>query len=178
MYLTVYQRFILDFLHEIPYIRERNMLWLMRLKCASTEKQLENHLRQLAYLGKIIRHVDSGGFAALPGQNRNDSLIMTADVMIQVCGNSLPEMIRGNSPCLLSFYLRDERGYMDFKIVPVPLGAEERVMEQLRVQYHGFKCTWLFLPESHEQIEKLHMENPACFVFKNKVGGYDFLRKQ
>lgn len=178
MILTVYQQYILDCLRELPYMRERHLCWLLRLKFGAGEKKLEHSLHQLGYMKKIVRHVDRGGFAALPKQKYNDQLLKAADVMAEICGESLPEFLRGKPPCLLSFYLRDDRGYLDFKVVPVPLGAEQLVLEQLHRHYANFKCTWLFLPESYEQIEKLQTENPACFVFKNEVGGYDFLRKQ
>ncbi|GKH48118.1 hypothetical protein DWV16_10975 [Anaerotruncus sp. AF02-27] len=178
MIITDCQQYILDCLREIPYIRDRHLLWLLRLKYGLSIKQGERSLRQLAYLDKIDRHVDSGGFSSLPGQRRDPALLAAADVMAEVCGENLPEFLRGERPCTLSFYLRDTRGYLDFKVVPVPLGEEQHVVEQLYRRYQGFKCTWLFLPESREQIESLRTENPACFVFKNESGGYDFLRRQ
>lgn len=179
MLLTACQRYILDCLREVPYIRREHLQWLLRLGLGMRSKQLDIGLAQLAYLKKITLYADDHDkLVALPQQQRDGKLLEAVDVMAAVCGDSLPEFFCGELPCVLSFYLKDERGYLDFKVIPVPMGAEQRIMEQLRRQYPKFKCTWLFLPESHEQIEKLHTENPACFVFRNEAGGYDFLRKQ
>lgn len=176
--MTVQQQYILECLREIPYIRDRHLLWLLRLKYSLTPKQVETSLRQLAYLDKVVRHVDSGGFTCLPERKRDSMLLAATDVMTEVCGDCLPEFLRGEPPCILSFYLRDDRGYLDFKVVSVPLGEEQHIVEKLRRRYSGFKCTWLFLMDSHEQIEKVCTENPAYYVFRNEAGGHDFMRRQ
>ena len=177
MLTTVYQSYIIDCLKEIPYIRKRHLAWLLKLKFGSSERQLERDLRQLTHMGRITQVVDDGGFASLPQQRRDYNAVAAVDVMAEVCGQSLPEFLRGEPPCTLTFYIKDERGYLDFKVVPVPLGEELHVLEALACRYAGFRCTYLFLPDSEEQLPKLHTQNPAYFVFHNEAGGYDFLKK-
>lgn len=177
MTLTVYHRYILDCLREIPYIQRENLRWLTKLQFGTDLHQFNRDLMLLYHLNRLTLHGNNGSYVSLPCAKINRPLLIAADIMREVCGDSLPTFLRGTPPCVLSFYLQDKRGYLDFKVVPVPPGSEQLVLEQLRRAYPSFKCTWLFLPESHEQIEKLHTENPACFVFRNKAGGYDFLRK-
>lgn len=177
MTLTVYHRYILDCLREIPYIRRENLLWLTKLQFGTDLHQFDRDILLLKNLNQLTLHGENAGYISLPHAKINRMLLVATDIMREVCGDSLPEFLCGTPPCILSFYLRDDRGYLDFKVVPVSTGAEQLVLEQLRHSYSNFKCTWLFLPEHHEQIEKLHTENPACFVFRNKAGGYDFLRK-
>lgn len=178
MLLTVYQKHILEILAEIPYIRHNQLLWLMRLKFGTEERQLTRELRQLCYLGRITMQVDRGGIIMQPRCRRDDRLLAAMDIMMEVCGNSLPEIIKGEPPCKLSFYIKDERGYLDFKIIPVPLGEEQRICTMLLSQYSSFVCTYLFLPESEGQIERLSTEKSAYFVFPDGKGGWRFLKKQ
>lgn len=178
MLLTVYQIYILDCLKEISYIRQRQLCWLMRLKFGSSEEQVNRDLRQLRYLGRIVTYGDNGGFVALPERKRDLVLLQAVDIMIEICGNTLPELMCGEPPCKLSFYIRDERGYLDFKVVPVPMDEELYILTKLSKRYAGFKCTYLFLPESEAQIPRLVPENPAYYVFQNHDGGYRFLKKQ
>lgn len=179
MMLSACQQYILDCLREILYLRRSVLCWLAQVKFGISTEKFDRELYRLRYLGKITIPDDADDCIALNRQvRRNFALLTSADIMREVCGDSLPAFLRGTPPCVLSFYLQDKRGYLDFKVVPIPPGSEQLVLEQLRRAYPSFKCTWLFLPESHEQIEKLHTENPACFVFRNKAGGYDFLRKR
>lgn len=179
MTLSACQQYILDCLREIPYLRRSVLCWLVQVKFGLSTEKFDRELYRLLYLGKLTIPDDADDCIALNRQVHRDFVLLTAaDIMREICGDSLPEFVRSTLPCVLSFYLRDRRGYLDFKVVPVPPGSEQLVLEQLRRTYPGFKCTWLFLPERPEQMEQLHTENPACFVFRNKVGGYDFLRKR
>lgn len=178
MNFSTCQQYILACLRELPYMRRSVMLWLTQRKYGISADRFQLELYRLQYLGKVAIPQDADDCIVLhPQVRRNFAMLTAADVMREICGSSSPNLLRGTPPCILSFYLQDKRGFLDFKVVPVPLGREQLILEQLRCNYHGLKCTWLFLPEQHDQIEKLHTENPACFVFRNKAGGYDFLRK-
>ena len=178
MILTVYQRYMLDCLKEIPYIRQRHLLWLMRLKFGSTETQVQHDLQRLKRLKAIALHGEQDAFVSLPKQKWDAQLLSAADIMAEVCGNNLPEFMQGEPPCKLHFFIRDEQGYLDFMVVPVSLGEEHLVLERLRRKNTGFVCTYLFLLEHREQIERLSTGNPAYYVFRNTDGSYDFLKKQ
>lgn len=178
MLLTVYQTGILEYLREIPYIRQPHLLWLMERKHGTNAEQLERDLRQLRYLGCIARYCDDGGFVSLPGRKRDYALLRATDVMAEICGNSLPVPLLGEPPCKLSFYLRDNRGYLDFKVIPVPDGEEQSVLETLQARYAGFRCTYLFLIVDEQQIPRLWTEKPAYYVISDDKGGNLFLKKQ
>lgn len=177
MLLTVYQAHILRILKELFYIKRSQLLWLMRLQFGTDAQHLDRDLRQLRYLGCIATYGEENELVGLPGQPHHTQLLRAVDVMAAVCGETLPEFLRGEEPCTLSFYLRDDRGYRDFKVVPVPFGHEQHICMALKRQYAGFVCTYLFLPESEKQIEHLFTQNTAYFVFPDGKSGWRFLKK-
>lgn len=176
MLTSVYHSSILQCLREIPYIRRKTLFWLLRLKFQTSESQFARDLRVLEQTGMLVCHGEPAAFVSQISAKQDGALLSAADVMAEICGERLPEFLRGEPPCILSFYIRDERGYLDFKVVPVPPGKEQILSEQLFRHYGAFKCTWIFLLEDEEQLSCIHTKNQAFFVLRQKDGAYDYIK--
>lgn len=172
--LNVYQAYTLELLRQLRYLRCDQLAALMRLRFGSSEAHVERNLRQLRYMGRLERE---GDCVRLPGRPRDEQLLWAVDVMLQLCGGTLPDLAAGEPPCKLVFSLQDERGYLDFKAVPVKPGEERPALARLLAQSPGFSCTFLFLLQSEAQIPLLETDRPAYYVLPNGKGGYSFLKK-
>ena len=177
MLLNIYQAYTMEVLKQLKYIRCEQLAWLMARRFGSTEEHVKRNLRQLRYANSIALDGEDCDFVCLPGRKRDDALINAVDVMRSICGHALPEFMAGVPPCKLSFFIRDERGYLDFKVIPVLMGEERLVSAKLQTVAPDFICTFLFLIQDQSQIPLLWTQNPAYYVLPKDNGGYTFLKK-
>lgn len=173
MLTTAYQRYLLDCLQALRCLRTDQLEWLMGLKFGSTPKQVEDDLRRLQYMGLLCRRER---IVHLPGGERDGQMLACTDVMRLLCRDSLPEFTSGCPPCKLAFYLEDQRGYLDFKVVPVVPGEERRILLLLEPQLARFVCTCIFLLQSESQIPKLAGIPRSFFALPDGKGGYQFIK--
>ena len=173
MLTTSYQHYLLDCLQAARCLRIDQLEWLMGLKFSSTPKQVEDDLRRLQYMGRLCLRER---VVHIPGGERDGSMLACIDVMRLLCRESLPEFTLGSPPCKLAFYLEDQRGYLDFKVVPVAPGEERRVLLLLESQLARFVCTCIFLLQGENQIPKLAGVPRAYFALPDGKGGYHFIK--
>ena len=173
MMMTSFQVWLMNSMKIFRCARLNQLEWLLRLKFGSTPKQVESDLRQLQYMGLLHRREE---LVLLPGQEQDRQVLAAIDIMRLLSGESLPEFGSGSPPAKLAFYLEDERGYLDFKVIPVAPGQERRVLLQLEPQLSRFVCACIFAIQQEEQIPKLAAVPRAYFALPDGKGGYHFLQ--
>lgn len=172
--LNVYQAYTLETMRQLRYIRLNQLATLMRLRFNSAPDHVERNIRQLRYMNRLEYR---DGYLCLPGRQRDNDMLAAVDVMLQLCGTTVPEFTVGVSPCKLVFSLKDTRGYMDFKVIPVKDGNERPILAKTLAQPSEFVCTLLFLLQHKAQIPLLEVDRPAYYVLPNG-NNYIFLKKQ
>ena len=173
MFITEYQSYLMECLGKLRCMRVDQLEWLMRLKFSSTSKQVESDIHQLRYMGRLCRKEN---LILSPGCERDGQLIAAIDIMQLLSKENLPQFTIGSAPVKLAFYLEDERGYLDFKIVPVPPGDERKVMLMLEPQLTHFICTCIFVLQHENQIPRLAAVPRSYFALPDGKGGYSFLK--
>lgn len=178
MLLTTHEVYLLEILKTVKYIRRDQLAQLMKRRYKLSEYQTDREIYRLRYLGKLWLDEESGDAVRLPNRKRDEGMLAAIDVLLKVCGGFSPELTAAVPPCKLSFFMKDDRGYLDFKIVPVTRGEEQPILEKLQAQNLGFVCTFLFLIEDGTQIERLATSNKAYYAIPTDEGGYTFFKKK
>lgn len=175
MMMTNFQAWLLDAMKVFRCARRDQLEWLCRLKFSSTPNQVESDLRQLQFLGRLCRE---GQLVLLPGQEQDQQMLSAIEIMWLLSGDALPEFGCSSPPAKLAFYLEDQRGYLDFKIIPVAPGQERKVLLQLEPQLSRFVCTCIFAIRQEAQIALLASVPRAYFALSDGNGEYRFLRAE
>ncbi len=173
MILTSFQTYLLGCVKSLRCMRIGHLEWLMRLKFESTPKQVETDIHQLQYMGLLCR---KEGIVLMPGYERDGQMLAAVDIMRQLSEDTLPEFSFGNPPAKLSFFLEDQRGYLDFKVIPVLPGQEHKTVFQLEPQLSRFICTCIFVIQHEQQIPPLASIPKSFFALPDKNAGYRFLK--
>ena len=175
MMLTSFQVYLLECLQNLRCMRVKHLEWLLNLKFGSTPRQVESDIRQLQYMGLLCK---KEGTILLPGCERDGWMLAAVDIMQLLSGTTLPEFSAAGAPAKLSFYLEDERGYLDFKVIPVLPAQERKIRLQIEAQLSHFICTCIFLIQNERQMELLQGIPRAYFALPDKRGGYQFLKAE
>ena len=171
--ITAVQKIILDALETCHALPGPMLQALVRLSEQEEPHVFERAVRQLRYLG-LIQPGDNGIWR-LSGKNEDSEMIDAFGIMLALSKTDAPEFARGRSPCKLTFFIPDERGWMTaYKVVPVSPGKEEitslRALQDIYPRDH----TLLYLLHPGVQVE--HLQCPKrCFFVQGKEGCYEFL---
>lgn len=175
MMMTGFQSWLMDAMKVFQCARQEHLEWLCRLKFGSTQKQVESDLRQLQYMGLLCWRER---LVLLPDREPDREMLTAIEIMRLLSGDALPEFGGGSPPAKLAFYLEDERGYLDFKVIPVAPGQERKVVLQLEPQLSRFFCTCIFVIRQEEQAARLAAIPRAYFALPDGKGGYTFFQAE
>lgn len=178
MLLNIYQAYTMEVMKQLKYIRKDQLAALMRLRFGTTDAQAARNIRQLCYAHKLWLDAEHENSVRVPQGRRDKAMLAAVDILLLICGKSSPELVAGEPPCKLTFFIRDERGYLDFKVVSVPPGEEPLILARLAAQTPDFICTFLFFIEKEAQIPLLATKSPAYYVIGSDKDSYVFLKKE
>lgn len=173
MFMTEYQSYLMECLTALRCARIDQLEWLMGFRFSSTPQQVESDIDKLRYMGRLCRKEQ---IILLPGVERDGQLLAAIDIMRLLSKDNCPQFTTGSPPVKLAFYLEDEKGYLDFKIIPVAPGEERKVMMLLEPQLAHFICTCIFILQSERQIPLLCAIPRSYFALPDGKGGYNFLK--
>lgn len=170
--LTVHQTYILEILGQLHFVELDTLCWLMRRRFGSTRAQVESDLRALRYLQRL-RLGENCAF--LPGRKRDARMAAALEVMKRISGRSLPTLVRGTPPYLLSFFLSSGDSLSVYKVAWAQEGREELLRCQVEADPFSPACVTLFLIRRVEQIPLLQGRFPAYYVLSEE-GNLRFLQ--
>lgn len=173
-----YQEYAMELMHWLKYIKVDQLFTLIHLRFGITAVETERSIRQLCYGHKLQFDYSNEGHIRLPYAKYEPQSIQAIDVVLDVCGRSSPEIAKGELHCKLNFFIQDKRGYLDFKIVFVPLGEEQLISAKMIAQTKGYVCTCLFIIEHEHQIPLLATNNTAYYILTQENGKLVFLKGQ
>lgn len=159
--LNVRQKYLLDVMERLRYLRKDQLFGLFSLRFRDGEAAFHRDIRQLCYLNRLM---ETETFLLLPGRRRDDGVIAAVDVMLQFSAGREPEFTAGHGGCKLAFFLTGPEGKVSaFKVYSVSRGREALVSAQADAD-QGRIHTVLFQIEDRSQIPLLGTAHPFHFV--------------
>lgn len=171
MLLTNDQRFLLDILREVRYMRLDQILPLMRLRDpAKAKSHCEAILRYLRYAGELVPVGDDlVCLAEFRGQEADPEMLCALDILLSLAVGPPLQLTRRRPPYKLCFLLERgrESGKIDaFAVLPVEPGREQLVSILLAQQSQD--VTVLLSLSDLEQHRLLHINQRHYFVIRKE----------
>lgn len=167
--LTDVQAHAAELLRKLLCARHDQMHWLIGR--AYPRVRPEKVMRQLGYLGKAV---NDGTHYLWPGCELKPRRIAAMDVMLRICGGSLPIFDTARSPCALIFFLIREDRMQAFRVyIPEPgREAECRAVAESKREPEGHAA--IFYIRDKKQIPLLTVSRPHIFAIDDGAGGIVF----
>ena len=171
MLLTNDQRFLLDILREVRYMRLDQILPLMRLRDpAKAKSHCEAILRYLRYAGELVPVGDDlVCLAEFRGQEAAPEMLCALDIVLSLAVGPPLQLTSRRPPYKLCFLLERgrESGKIDaFAVLPVEPGREQLVSILLAQQSQD--VTVLLSLSDLEQHRLLHINQRHYFVIRKE----------
>lgn len=168
--LTQAQSHAVGLLRKLTYARHDQLHWLISRTYPNVTP--EKIMRQLGYMGKAV---NDGQHYFWPGCEIKPELIAAVDIMLCICGGSLPIFDVGRHPCALIFFLLQANRTQPFLLYTPKEGAETQCKTIAETQREPQDHAVVFYIQNQAQIPLLKISRPYIFAVDNGKGGYDFV---
>jgi hypothetical protein len=168
--LSDVQDYAARILRKLVCARHDQLHWLIGREYPNVSP--EKVMRQLRYLNKST---NDGRHYFCPGGQINHGMIAAVDIMLRICGGSLPIFDTGRQPCALIFFLMQADRMQPFIVYTPDEGAEAgcRAIAESRREPEGHAA--VFYIQSKRQIPLLTVSRPHIFAISDGNGGFDFM---
>jgi hypothetical protein len=168
--LSDVQDYAAKILRKLVCARHDQLHWLIGREYPKVSP--EKVMRQLGYLGKAM---NDGQHYFWPGGKVNHGMIAAVDIMLRICGGSLPIFDTGPHPCALIFFLMQADRMQPFIVYTPDEGAEAECMAVAESRRDPKGHAAVFYIQSKRQIPLLTVSRPHVFAISDGCGGFDFL---
>lgn len=165
MFLTKYQKELLNTIHQFGPLRTDQMEKIIYLKFHQEVPVLQT-IRVLVRNGYIK---EANGFLFHDEVTPRYKMIDSVDIMLAVSGNTFHSFLPGVPPFTLTFFRnRDGNGHLyRYDICPVPVGHESLITAELEHMNFKYRAIIFFL-EQLEQQHEIHFPYEHCYaIWKN-----------
>ena len=167
--LTDVQGYAAGLLRKLLCARHDQLHWL--ISHVYPDVTPEKVMHQLKH---IMRTVDDGRHYLWPGCELNTERITAVDIMLRLCGGSLPIFDTARSPCALVFFLTMADRMQPFRVYTPMEGKEAECRAIAENQREPKGHAVVFYVQDKRQIPLLHVSHPHIFAVSGGAGGFTF----
>jgi len=167
--LTDVQGYAAGLLRKLLCMRHDQLHWLINRVYPDVKP--EKVMRQLGYLGRAM---NDGKHYLWPGCELSPERIAAVDIMLRLCGGSLPVFDTARHPCALVFFLMQADRMQPFRVY-TPLAGKEaecRAIAENQREPKGHAA--VFYIQDKRQIPLLEVSHPHIFALSDGAGGFTF----
>jgi len=167
--LTDVQGYAAGLLRKLLCVRHDQLHWLINRVYPNVTS--EKVMRQLKH---IMRTVDDGRHYLWPGCELNPERIAAVDIMLRLCGSTLPIFDTARHPCTLVFFISKDGRMQPFRVYTPDEGkeAECRAIAENQREPKGHAA--VFYIQDKKQIPLLEVSHPHIFAIGDGAGGFSF----
>ena len=167
--LTDVQGYAADLLRKLRCVRHDQIHWF--ISRAYPNVKPEKIMRQLMH---TIRVMSDGAHYLWSGCEVNPDMIAAVDIMLHLCGPSLPIFDTARPPCALVFFLMKLDQMLAFRIYTPIEGRETECRAIAESQREPDGHAAVFYMQSKSQIPLLEVSRPHIFAVSDDAGGITF----
>lgn len=165
-FLSPQQQYLLAVLDEIGCLRKSQAAELLRRKYGASRKAISCIIRQTRDIGYLRVYED---VLSTVGAAYNGLILQAVDIILAICVQETPQIIRAADPFVLSAY--SEQRDLTVKVLHVPAGKEaKRCTTVDSMQPPEMQTLVILLLDGPRQVEYLHTKTACLAAYPQETG--------
>lgn len=165
-FLSPQQQYLLAVLNEIGCLRKNQAAELLRRKYGASLNATNCIIRQTKDIGYLRVYEN---ILSTVGEGYNGLILQAVDIVLAVCAQDAPQIMRTTNPFVLSAY--SEQNDLIVKVLHVPVGKEEKRCTTVdNMQPSEIQSLVIMLLDASWQMENLHTKAACLAAYPQENG--------